>query len=119
MGGGATYTRAGIPIPIAKCTPPASAGAGMTHVARLTPRPTNIPTVHDRALLRFIRLSSLTCHALLTDTLYRARYMPVPFFRDGRSHDQGEKQCLTSRRRQSISLHPMDWRVKRHDVPQA
>jgi len=45
--------------------------------------------------------------------------MPVPFFRDGRSHDQGEKQSLTSRRRQSISLHPMDWRVKRHDVPQA
>jgi hypothetical protein len=45
--------------------------------------------------------------------------MPVPFFRGGRSHDQGEKQCLTSRRRQSISLHPMGWRVKRHDVPQA
>jgi hypothetical protein len=45
--------------------------------------------------------------------------MPVPFLQGGRSHDQGEKQCLTLRRRQSITLHPMGWRVKRHDVPQA
>jgi hypothetical protein len=71
IGGGATYTGAGMPIPIDKRTPLASAGAGMTHVTRLIPRPTNIPTVHARALLRFIRLSSLTCQVLLTDTLCR------------------------------------------------